>query len=163
MQKILISACLLGHNVRYDGNNCFSEHLTLKKWQKEGRIISICPEVSGGLPIPRIPAEIVGGNLTDVIHGKAQVIGKDGSDISKQFILGAQKTLELAIAHNIKLAILKKNSPSCGNLSIYDGSFSGKIIDGSGITAELLTCNGVRIFNESQIDEADLFLKEIEK
>lgn len=143
MQKILISACLMGIKVRYDGGDCYSNDVLLRKWVKDGRVIMICPEVSGGLAVPRPPAEIIG----------IKVVTKTGIDVTTEFNKGAQLALDLCKQYNIKFALLKAKSPSCGNQQIYDGTFSRTIIDGQGITAKLLTENGIKVFNETQFGE----------
>lgn len=153
--KILISACLLGYKVRYDGQDCLQSHLGLKKLIDSGAIVSFCPEVSGGLSTPRPPAEIANG-LTgeDVLNKKAKVFSNQGVDVTAQFIKGAHNALEIAKKHQIKVAILKAKSPSCGSSKIYDGTFSRKLINGMGVTATLLNQHGIMVFDEDQIDEA---------
>ena len=134
--KIVVSACLLGDNVKYNGKNNYHEELSV--FLKDYDIIKVCPEVIGGLSIPRIPAEIVGD----------KVINQAGFDVTNEYILGAKKTLEIAKKNNIKVAILKKNSPSCGCGMVYDGTFTHTLIDGDGITANLLKENGITVLNE---------------
>jgi len=159
MNKILFSSCLLGEKVRYDGSSNKIENDIIKKWQDEGRIIKICPEVEGGLPIPRIPAEIIGVNGgTAVLKSTAKVINKNNEDVTENFIKGANIALDLVKKYNIKIAILKSKSPSCGSLEIYDGTFSGNKIKADGVTVALLKKHGVTIFNENQIKEAYNFL-----
>lgn len=153
--KILISACLLGHKVRYDGKDCLQSHPGLKRLIESGAVITFCPEVSGGLSTPRPPAEIENG-LTgeDVLNNNARVLSNQGHDVTAQFIKGAQNALEIAKKHKIKIAILKAKSPSCGSTKIYDGTFSRKLINGMGVTASLLNQHGITIFDEDRIDEA---------
>lgn len=134
--KILISACLLGENCKYNGGNNFVEEIA--KLKENHEIFPYCPEVEGGASIPRIPCEIQGG----------RVIGKGGTDLTDLFALGAQKTLDLVRRENITAAILKQRSPSCGYKKIYDGSFTGKIIEGNGLAADLLEKEGVKIYTE---------------
>ena len=136
--KILVSACLLGERVRYDGKIVLHDNGVLKKLQKEGRVISICPEVEGGLSVPRDPAEIVGD----------KVITTNKKDVTKEFHKGALLALELVKKHGIKVAILKSNSPSCSCKFVYDGTFSKKLIKGKGVCAKLLQENGVKVFDE---------------
>ena len=152
-QKLLVSRCLLGHRVRYDGG-ASGPYGQLARWQEEGRIIALCPEVAGGLPTPRAPAEIPGGQGLDVLNGKAPVMTSEGEDVTAAFMDGAQQALALVNRHGIRIAILKANSPSCGNLLTYDGTFSGVKVSGEGVTAALLSRHGVRVFNESQLAEA---------
>lgn len=162
IEKILISGCLVGLKVRYHGGDAVCNSQIIDNWTKEGRIVSICPEVSAGLPIPRPPSEIIHGTATDVLKGKANVFTHTGIDRTDAFVKGALKALSLAKKFNIKIAILKKDSPSCGNTTVYDGSFSGKIIPGSGITAQLLNDNGVKVFNELELHEAEIYMRFLE-
>ena len=139
--KIMVSACLLGDNVKYDGKNNKNDELI--DFLKNHEVIKVCHEVLGGLSIPRIPSEIRNN----------KVINKDNIDVTKEFILGAEKTLEIVKENNIKLAILKKNSPSCGSGTIYDGTFTHTKISGDGITAKLLKENEIIILNEDNYKE----------
>ncbi|MGY2262689.1 DUF523 domain-containing protein [Pseudomonas sp. SDO55104_S430] len=153
MQKILVSRCLLGHRVRYDGgaSGPFDQ---LQVWLDEGRVVPLCPEVAGGLPTPRAAAEIPGGQGVEVLEGRAAVITTEGEDVSAQFLSGAHQALELVQKHNIRIAILKANSPSCGNRQTYDGTFSGVKVSGEGVTAALLKRHGVLVFSELELAEA---------
>jgi uncharacterized protein YbbK (DUF523 family) len=153
MQKILVSRCLLGHRVRYDGgaSGPFDQ---LQLWLDEGRVVPLCPEVAGGLPTPRAAAEIPGGQGAQVLEGEASVMTAEGEDVSTQFLSGAYQALELVQQHGIRIAILKANSPSCGNLLTYDGTFSGVKVSGEGVTAALLKRNGVQVFSELELADA---------
>jgi uncharacterized protein YbbK (DUF523 family) len=153
MQKILVSRCLLGHRVRYDGgaSGPFDQ---LQQWIDEGRVIPLCPEVAGGLPTPRAAAEIPGGQGGEVLDGHASVITTEGADVSAQFLSGAYQALELVQKHGIRIAVLKANSPSCGNVLTYDGTFRGVKVSGEGVTAALLKRHGVQIFSELELAEA---------
>ena len=153
MQKILVSRCLLGHRVRYDGgaSGPFDQ---LQQWIAEGRVVPLCPEVAGGLPTPRAAAEIPGGQGVEVLDGSARVITTEGEDVSAEFLSGAWQALALVQQHGIRIAVLKANSPSCGNLLTYDGTFSGVKVSGEGVTAASLSRRGVLVFNESQLAEA---------
>ncbi|ROM43159.1 purine-nucleoside phosphorylase, partial [Pseudomonas poae] len=119
-----------------------------------GRVVAICPEVSGGLPTPRPPAEIAGGQGVDVWEGRARVLTAEGEDFSVAFLDGARQALALVQRHGIRIAILKANSPSCGNRLIYDGTFSGLKVSGEGVTAALLKHHGVLVFSEQELPEA---------
>ena len=152
-QKVLVSRCLLGHRVRYDGG-ASGPYGQLARWQDEGRIIALCPEVAGGLPTPRAPAEIPGGQGLDVLNGKAPVMTSEGEDVTAAFMDGAQQALALVNRHGIRIAILKANSPSCGNLLTYDGTFSGVKVSGEGVTAALLKQHGVLVFSELELAQA---------
>ncbi|SCY86996.1 MULTISPECIES: DUF523 domain-containing protein [unclassified Pseudomonas] len=158
MEKILVSRCLLGHRVRYDGgaSGPFDQ---LQHWLDEGRIVALCPEVAGGLPTPRAAAEIPGGQGGQVLDGHAAVITTDGEDVSAQFLSGAYQALEQVREHGVRIAVLKANSPSCGNLLTYDGTFSGVKVSGEGVTAALLKRHGVQVFSELALAEAALALK----
>lgn len=153
MEKILISACLLGNPVRYDGKGKLIDHPLIQQWQDEGRLISICPEVAGGLPTPRPAAEINTLDGNAVLAKDALVITNDHQDVTQPFIEGAEIALRLAKQHNIKFAILMANSPSCGSSEIYDGTFSGLKKLGDGVTAALLKRNDITVFDQFQIDE----------
>lgn len=144
MQNALISACLLGVACRYDGLSKPLDQETLDALKAKYRLIPICPEIMGGLPTPRIPAEI--GALRKVTR-------KDGIDVTENYERGATEALRLARLFDCRLAILKERSPSCGAGSIYDGSFSGTLTAGDGITAALLREHGIRIIGESGISE----------
>lgn len=153
MEKILVSRCLLGHRVRYDGGASGPFDL-LEQWIEEGRVVPLCPEVAGGLPTPRAAAEIPGGQGGQVLDGTAAVITTDGEDVSAQFLEGARRALELVQKHGIRVAVLKANSPSCGNLLTYDGTFRGVRVSGEGVTAALLKRHGVRVFSELELPQA---------
>lgn len=159
--KILISSCLLGEDVRYDGENSsilynpsftFSQKELFMDILSENEIYSFCPEVSGGLSTPREAAEIVS------IEKPFKVETKDGNDVTINFLLGAKNALELCKSENITVALFKSKSPSCGNEKIYDGTFSSNLIEGQGLTAKLLEENGIRVFNETQIKELFKFI-----
>lgn len=153
MLKILVSACLLGEKVRYDGKDCLQSHSRLRQYIKDNRIIAVCPEMAGGLPTPRPPAEIeLNGSAEKVLRYQAKVLAKNGNDVSSEYRLGAQKTLQLAQKHHIRCAILKARSPSCGSKQIYDGTHSKNLVDGMGITTQLLSEHGVKVFDETEID-----------
>lgn len=145
IDKILISACFLGERVRYNGEVKPLVSVLLQEWQKQGRLISICPEVISGLPVPRPPAEI------DPITKKVLTI--ESVDVTEQFDNGAELALRLCQRHNIRLALLKESSPSCGSNSIYDGTFSQQKVIGEGVTTKLLRDNGIKVFSEVSIKE----------
>jgi len=162
LEKILVSSCLLGNPVRYDGTGATSIHPILQQWLAENRLIAACPEILACLPTPRSPAEIKGDNTgMGVLNQTAKVIEKSGKDITKIFIEGAEKTLTLVKKHNIKMAILKARSPSCASLQTYDGSFSLKFVDGQGVTSALLIKHGCKVFNEEHLKEAKEYFDNI--
>jgi uncharacterized protein YbbK (DUF523 family) len=162
MERILVSACLLGQPVRYDGGS-HGPFERLRNWQAEGRLVPLCPEVAGGLPTPRPPAEIPGGNGAQVLAGRVPVLTIHGRDVTSAFRAGAEAALQLVRQHNIRLAILKARSPSCGNRQNYDGSFSGTLIDGEGVTAAALRQAGVQVFNENELEAAAEVLHSLEQ
>ena len=153
LPKLLVSACLLGNPVRYDGKAKTLDHDGLQHLQQQGRVIAFCPEVAGGLPVPRLAAEIVAGDGSAVIAGTAQVKTREGNDVSEYFLAGAGQALALCRQHDISTALLTELSPSCGSGRIYDGSFTRQSITASGVTAALLQQHGVKVFNQFQMDE----------
>lgn len=155
MKKILISACLLGAPVRYDGRSVPLSHPLINLWKSQGRLIEFCPECAGGLPIPRPAAEICGGSGRDVIKGRARVMTVAKLDITQSFILGAEAALTLILANGISLALLKEKSPSCGVHMVYDGMFNKKTIKGMGVTTAFLRKNGVKVFSENEIESIE--------
>lgn len=138
-EKIIVSACLLGNKVRYDGKDSFKEEIAMLSEKYE--LIPVCPEVLGGLMIPRDPAEING----------SLVLTNKGKDVTMNFREGAQTVLDLCKENHISKAIMKSKSPSCGKGKIYDGSFSHHLIDGNGIAVELLLKNNIKVYNENEL------------
>lgn len=161
MHKVLVSRCLLGHPVRYDGGS-HGPLSQLEAWQREGRLVALCPEVAGGLSTPRPAAEIPGGQGAAVLDGAAVVITRDGLDVSAAFLKGAEAALALVQQHGIRVAVLKGRSPSCGNQENYDGSFSGTRVAGEGVTAAALRRAGVQVFNEDQLAAAQAELQRLD-
>lgn len=149
--RILVSACLLGAPVRYDGRGKPLLSPDLERWRAEGRVVAFCPEVAAGLPTPRLAAEIVGGAGADVIAGGARVLASDGSDVSAAFLAGAEAALRLAQAENCRFALLIDGSPSCGSDTLYDGTFSGRRVAGAGVTATVLRRAGIAVFAPAAI------------
>lgn len=138
---ILVSSCLAGINCKYSGANNLVP--SIRDLVNEGKAIPICPEQLGGLTTPRVPAEIVRDT-----KGKIRVVTKDGKDVTKEYILGAERALAVAKALGIKVAILQRRSPSCGCGVVYDGTFTKCLIDGNRITAELFIKNGIKVFSD---------------
>ncbi len=164
MEKILISACLLGDRVRHHGGDAKIESEIVDKWITEGQVISFCPELSGGLAVPRSAAEIIGANGFAVLDGFAVVLDIEDSDVTRPFVEGALKALQLAKAEGVRVAVLKDGSPSCGRTYIHNGRFCGVRKRGeSGVTAALLQRNGIAVFNEDQIPLAEERLRELER
>lgn len=159
MEKILISACLAGDLVRYDGQKVPLSEKWLETLFQKGFLYKYCPEVAGGMSTPRPPAEIIGGTGRDVLSGCAVVRNMHGDDVTKHFIAGAERALSIVRTHQIRVALLKERSPSCGSSCIYDGSFTSSLIEGAGVTAELLANRKVKVFSEIQIQEFKSFVK----
>lgn len=153
-----MSACLLGKKVRYDGGALTVDDQIVERWRSEGRIVSVCPEVEAGMSIPRPPAEILKGSGKGVLNGEVDVIEKDGAKVTNDFLAGASIALNLCHKFNIDVAVLAEFSPSCGSSAIYDGSFSGKKVPGIGVTAALLRENGIHVFSQYEIAEANIAL-----
>lgn len=153
----MISACLLGVNCRYDGGS--KPVPGLRQRLASFQLAPFCPETLGGLSIPRPPAEISGADGAAVWEGKARVVNRDGLDRTDQFRQGAAATLDLARQLKPVLIICKANSPSCGAAGIYDGTFSGTLRQGDGVTVALLRGEGIPMMTENQLDrELDQFL-----
>ena len=137
---IAVSACLVGKNVKYNGKNNYNTYVL--KYLENKPYILICPETLGLLPTPRCPSEIKG----------SKVYSKDGKDVTNNFILGANKALNIILENNVDEIILKANSPSCGYKKIYDGSFNGTLIDGNGIFVQLVIKKNIKIYTEKDIE-----------
>ena len=146
MEKILISACLVGDKVKYDGKSNYNP--LIKELLEHYELVPFCPEVEGGLSIPRKPSERKGD----------KVINDAGKDVTNFFVSGAKKALTICQYLNIKVAILKERSPSCGSKNIHDGSFSNRLKKGEGVTTELLRKNGIKVISEEELED---FLNEI--
>ena len=139
--RIIVSACLLGENCKYNGKSNKNDSVIALKDYFE--LIPVCPECFGGLPVPRVPSEIMNG----------RVYSKDGKDLTDAFNYGAEQTLYIAKEKNCPAAMLKERSPSCGFGVIYDGTFSGKTCNGNGVTAQLLSDNEIQVFGESKTEK----------
>src|SRR5438445_3550130 len=162
MIKILISACLLGERVRYHGGDAALSDGILDRWRREGRLVPFCPEVAGGLPVPRPPAEIQGAGGRSVLQATARVVTSGGADVTEAFVAGAQAALHAARREGARIAVLKDGSPSCGSREIHDGAFDGRRKAGAGVTAELLHGAGLRVFNEHELESAQRYVAELE-
>ena len=138
MKRVLISTCLLGLKCRYDGLS--KENKDIINMLDQFEFIPVCPEVFGGLPTPRVPSEI----------NDKRVINKDGFDVTSNYLRGAEETLRLCRLYNVDTVVLKSKSPSCGKGLIYDGNFSGNLVEGNGITTQLLLDNGIKVFSEDE-------------
>ena len=153
MEKILVSACLMGPAVRYDGKAKPFLHPVLERWSAEGRLVALCPEMAAGLPVPRPPAEIVGaGGGTAVLAGTARVMEATGRDVTAVFQRAADHALTVARDAGCRFALLIDGSPSCGSLAIYDGHFAGTRIAGQGVVAARLSQAGIAVFAPRDIE-----------
>ncbi|PYR72753.1 MAG: DUF523 domain-containing protein [Acidobacteria bacterium] len=157
MERVLVSACLLGARVRYHGGDARAQHDALDRWLAEGRVVALCPEVAGGLSTPRPPAEIVERG------SRLRVLTNESRDVTGAFERGAAIAAHAVQEHGIRIAVLKDGSPSCGSSRIYDGTFSGRAVAGDGVTAARLRSLGVRIFNEMELDQAAAYLAHLEE
>jgi uncharacterized protein YbbK (DUF523 family) len=146
---ILVSSCLAGFEVRYDGTNSLDDRIL--ELLEEKKAISVCPELLGGFSTPREPAEIIGGDGVDVLDGKARIIEKSGRDVTEFYIRGAHLTLRKAKEVGATHVVLKENSPSCGSAMIYNGEFKGEKRAGNGVTAALLKRHGFTITSEERL------------
>ena len=145
---IAVSSCLVGIECRYNGSHSLVEKI--KGLVEQNRAVLICPELLGGFSTPREPAEIVGGTGGDVLDGTAKVVEKSGNDVTKLYIKGAYKALDIIQEINVKYVVLKENSPSCGSNIIYNGEFANTKIAGEGVTAALFNRAGIRVISEEQ-------------
>lgn len=146
MENVIVSACLLGTACRYDGKSKTDERVILL--MKKAQLIPVCAEILGGLETPRIPAEIV----------RDRVMRNDGVDVTAEYFRGAHEVLRLARLYGCRYALLKERSPSCGKRLIYDGTFSGTLTEGDGVTAALLEKHGVDVFGENEIEDLEALL-----
>lgn len=162
MERILVSSCLAGRSVRYDGAARPVGSDLFERWRAEGRLVPFCPEVSGGLAVPRPPAEIVGGDGHDVLNGTARVRTNTGADVTAEFLRGADLALDAARRSGARIALLKEGSPSCGSHRVYDGTFTGTSVPGDGVTTAVLERAGIRVFSEDDLPAVDALLRSLE-
>ncbi len=151
--KIVVSRCLLGKPCRYDARS--TNDLTtrlIKAGFAESDIVTVCPESDGGMTTPRLPSEIQGGDGADVLAGRARVMMKNGAESTAYFLRGAHLAVEIAQAEDCRFALLKAKSPSCGCGRIYDGSFSGTLRPGDGVTVALFKKHGIRVVSEQDFE-----------
>ncbi|MFA1544413.1 DUF523 domain-containing protein [Actinomadura monticuli] len=163
MERILVSSCMAGRPVRYDGAAKPVAGGHFERWRKEGRLVPFCPEISGGLAVPRAPAEIVGGTGGDVLDGTARILTGTGTDVTDEFLRGARLALETARRTGARTALLKEGSPSCGSHRIYDGTFTGAKRPGTGVTTALLQRAGITVFSESELEAVQAHLTALER
>ena len=149
-KKILVSACLYGGGpYRYDGRDKLCQDPRFRRWQEEGILIPVCPEVLGGLPVPRPPSERRGD----------RVVNSEGADVTEAYRRGAAEACRIAQEAGCRIAVLKAKSPACGNREIYDGTFSRRLVPGMGVCAQALTDLGLRVFNETELDLAEALIE----
>jgi len=159
--RVLVSACLLGEKVRYNGADAASGSAILRDWVREDRVVPFCPEVAGGLGVPRPAAEIQGVGES-VLDGTGSVRTQAGDVVTDAFLRGADRALQTALTSGARLAVLKDGSPSCGSDFVHDGTFTGRRVPAAGVTAALLRRNGIAVFSESRLDEAAEYLRSLE-
>jgi uncharacterized protein YbbK (DUF523 family) len=162
VERILVSSCLTGRPVRYDGAARPVSGGLFERWRAEGRLVPFCPEVSGGLPVPRPPAEIVGGDGSAVLDGTARVVTDAGADVTAEFLRGARLALDTARRAGARIALLKEGSPSCGSGRVYDGTFTGTPAPGTGLTTALLRREGIHVFSEDDLEAVQALLTALE-
>jgi uncharacterized protein YbbK (DUF523 family) len=156
---IVVSACLAGVACRHDGSSKTNE--IIQKLAGKKLAVPLCPEVLGGRPVPRVTCEITGGTAAQVLDGAAKVTDKDGKDVTAQILEGVKIVLKAAKKMNVTAAILKTKSPTCGMGRVYDGTFTGKMINGNGVLAEALLREGVKVYTEENFEVfAEALLKE---
>ncbi|EJZ20440.1 DUF523 domain-containing protein [Rhizobium sp. Pop5] len=150
--RILVSACLMGQAVRYDGRAKPLLHPVIERWQAEGRLVTIYPEMSAGMQVPRPPAEIANAATGEkVLAGMARVVELTGGDVTAEFLQAAENAVALARQTGCRYALLIDGSPSCGSDFIYDGTFSGRKQAGNGVTAAALKAAGIEVFSNHEI------------
>jgi uncharacterized protein YbbK (DUF523 family) len=145
--KILVSACLCGEACRYNGQAVPFDHPVLERWLREGRVVAFCPELLGGLPVPRGESQRRG----------SRVVTREGADVTEAFTRGAQASVDLARTSDAAFCLLKQRSPSCGTRIIHDGTFAGVLIPGEGLAAQALREAGFVLFGEDEMDKADAY------
>ena len=151
--KILVSACLLGRPVRYDGKGLFPETDRIGEWNSLGWLVPLCPEVAAGFPTPRPPAEIEpNATSSEVLEGKARILENSGDDVTDAFLIGAEIAVQTAKRHNCKFALLTDGSPSCGSTFVYNGDFDGTRRLGTGVVAQALRREGIEVFSLQTIE-----------
>ncbi|BDC53565.1 MULTISPECIES: DUF523 domain-containing protein [Bacillus] len=152
---IVVSACLAGLKVRYNGSHRLDQRI--EELVQEGKAVTVCPELLGGFSTPRPPAEIIGGDGHDVLRGQAAVVDVHGTDVTEMYVNGAQATLKQVQTLGATSVVLKEYSPSCGSRMIYRGEFNGKTKAGDGVTSALLKQHGIQVFSEED-DWTSLFV-----
>ncbi|MDS1269308.1 DUF523 domain-containing protein [Lipingzhangella sp. LS1_29] len=175
MESVLVSACLMGRPVRFDGaakpvvgltgdGDDHAPGAILARWRSEGRAVVYCPEVGGGLGVPRPPAEIENAaGARAVLDGTARIVTPQGVDVTRAYLAGAHAALETARSAGVRVAVVKESSPSCGLRQVYDGTFAGKTVSGPGVTTRLLLDHGIAVYTERDIPAAQAHLTALEQ
>jgi uncharacterized protein YbbK (DUF523 family) len=154
MLKVLVSGCLGGTAIRFNQTGVAVDSPIWHRWSAEGRLVSFCPELAVGFPVPRPPAEIIGGTAADVLDGGAQVREVSGRDVTELFRAAAERALQRAIDAGVGLAVLVDGSPTCGSSFVHDGSFSGITVPGRGVATEVLLRHGIPVFHQHEWEKA---------
>ena len=162
MHRILVSGCLNGRPIRFNSTSVTVESTIWDRWASEGLLVSFCPELAAGFPVPRPPAEIVDSTARVVLDGGGRVIEDNGTDVTDPFVEGARLAVARAVAEGCVMAVLTDGSPSCGTTYVYDGTFTGGTIEGMGVTAQLLQDQGLAVFPEDRIAAADQYLQSLD-
>lgn len=160
--KILVSACLMGFKVRYNGKDKPLIAEVLERWQQEQRLVIHCPELAAGLATPRLPAELVGGGGIAALQGEARVLESDGTDVSQTYLLAAWLALKTAQGSGCRLALMTDGSPTCGSKKIYNGTFQGITQSGMGVAAALLRQHGIEVYAEDELPALIARIEELE-
>jgi len=153
--KVFVSGCINGAPIRYNETNVVVESDIWDRWVAEGLVVSFCAELAAGFPVPRRPAETIGGDGAVVLAGAATVKEDTGADVTDLFIDGARRAVQHARATGCVVAVLTDGSPSCGTSYVYDGSFTGETVEGMGVVAQMFVDGGIPVFAENQLDLAD--------
>lgn len=161
--KILVSACLMGFKIRYNGQDKPLIAEALARWQQEQRLVVHCPELAAGLATPRLPAELVGGGGQEALNGMANILESDGTDVSQHYLLAAWLALKTAQDSRCQLALMTDGSPTCGSQKIHDGSFQGITQPGMGVAAALLRQHGIEVYAETELVKLIARVDELDK
>ena len=161
--KVLVSGCLGGAAIRFDATGVPVSSPIFHEWAAQGRLVSLCPELAVGFPVPRPPAEMVGGTAADVLDGRAEVREDSGRDVTELFRAAADRALERAVRAGVGLAVLVDGSPTCGSTYVHDGTFTGVTVPGRGVAAEALRRHGIPVFSHRELERAAALLADLER
>ncbi|MEU7909300.1 DUF523 domain-containing protein [Actinoplanes sp. NPDC049118] len=163
MLKVLVSGCLGGVPIRFNGTGVQASSPIWRQWAAEGRLVALCPELAVGFPVPRPPAEIVGGSAADVLDGRARVHELPGRDVTELFQAAAQRAVDRAMQAGVGIAVLVDGSPTCGSTYVHDGTFAGVTVAGRGVVAEALHRHGIPVFPHHDLGRAAATLADLER